>query len=104
MLGAAKPASAQLSFTGPTNFPAGDEPFSVAVGDFNADGDPDLAVADRDLNIVSVLLGGPDGTFTGPTNFPAGDRPASVAVGDFNADRAPDLAVANNCRTTCRCC
>ena len=47
-------------------------------------------------NIVSVLLGGPDGTFTGPTNFPAGDRPASVAVGDFNADRAPDLAVANN--------
>ena len=45
VLGAAKPASAQLSFTGPTNFPAGDEPFSVAVDDFNGDGDPDLAVA-----------------------------------------------------------
>ena len=34
-----------VSFTGPTNFAAGDEPFSVAVDDFNADGDPDLAVA-----------------------------------------------------------
>jgi LPXTG-motif cell wall-anchored protein len=84
------------TFTGPTNFPAGNEPGAVAVGDFNADGDPDLAVADRDLNDVAVLLGGPDGTFTGPTSFPAGDRPASVAVGDFNADRTPDLAVANN--------
>ena len=73
VLGAAKPASAQVSFTGPTNFPAGDEPFSVAVDDFNADGDPDLAVANFESGDVSVLLGGPDGTFTGPTNFPAGD-------------------------------
>ena|SRR5664279_3769289 len=31
-------------FTGPTNFPAGTNPFSVTMGDFNGDGDADLAV------------------------------------------------------------
>ena len=44
------------TFTGPTNFPAGDDPESVAVGDFNADGAPDLAVANRLSDDVSVLL------------------------------------------------
>ena len=64
----------------------------MAVGDFNADDDPDLAVANRNSNTVSVLIGGAGGTFTGPIDFPAGDRPASVAVGDFIGDDNPDLA------------
>jgi len=34
----------------------GSNPFSVAVGDFNADGRPDLVVANGDTNNVSVLL------------------------------------------------
>ena len=61
------------TFTGPTNFPAGEAPFSVAVSEFNADGDPDVAVANRASGDVSVLLGGPGGTFAGQTNFPAGE-------------------------------
>ena len=89
--------SATGSFGGPTNFPVGDFtfPFSVAVGDFNGDGKPDLAVANSFAGNVSVLLGNGTGGFTGPTNFPAGSDPASVAVGDFNGDGKPDLAVAN---------
>ena len=67
----------------------------MAVGDFNADGDPDLVVANFASGNVSVLLGGPGGTFSGPTNFPAGAAPVSVAVGDFNADGDLDLVVAN---------
>ena len=51
-------ASAEPSFSGPINFPAGVTPQSVVVGDFNRDGYTDLAVANVDSNSVSVLLGG----------------------------------------------
>jgi hypothetical protein len=40
-------ASTPATFTGPTDFAVGDGPNSVAVGDFNDDGDPDLAVANE---------------------------------------------------------
>ncbi len=39
-----------------TNFPVGTLPVSVAVGDFNRDGNPDLAVANQSSDNVSVLL------------------------------------------------
>ena len=51
-----------VSFTGPINFPVGTTHYSVAVGDFNGDGTPDLAVANSGSNNVSVLLN------TTPTN------------------------------------
>jgi hypothetical protein len=38
-------------------------PSSVAVGDFNGDGVPDLAVANSRSDTVSVLLGSDDRTF-----------------------------------------
>jgi hypothetical protein len=81
-------------------FPAGSTPYSVAVGDFNGDAIPDLAVANSNALFVgtpsvSVLLGKGDGTFLPAKNFPAGNTPYSVAVGDFNGDGKLDLAVAN---------
>jgi VCBS repeat-containing protein len=91
----AQAASSSVSFTGPTNFPVGSFPASVAVGDFNGDGDPDLAVANEFSNDVSVLLGGSSGGFGSATSYPTGDFADSVAVGDFNRDGHPDLAVAN---------
>jgi VCBS repeat-containing protein len=87
-------AQTLVSFSGPSNFAAGLFPASVAVGDFNQDGDPDLAVANEFSDNVSVLLGTPSG-FSGPTNFATGGFSDSVAVGDFNGDNDPDLAVAN---------
>jgi FG-GAP-like repeat/FG-GAP repeat len=87
------PAAAHAAlFTGPTNFAAGDGPDSVAVGDFNGDFDPDLAVANLNSHGVSILLGGSGGGFGTATAFPAGSNPSSVAVGDFNGDSDPDLA------------
>jgi hypothetical protein len=77
------------------DFPAGDWPFSVAIGDVNGDGAPDLAVANCDSDNVSVLLGNGDGTFQTAVNYGTGGWPYSVAIGDVNGDDAPDLAVAN---------
>ncbi len=78
-------------------FSAGSNPFSVAVGDFNLDGKPDLAIANYNSANVTILLGNGSGGFTEPAGSPvsAGNSPASVAVGDFNLDGKPDLAVAN---------
>jgi VCBS repeat-containing protein len=44
------------SFKSPKNFGVGDGPSSIAVRDFNADGKPDLAVANVRSNDVTVLL------------------------------------------------
>ena len=57
------------------DYGAGTGPYSVAVGDFNGDGKPDLATANAYDNTVSVLLGNGDGTFqtpwtTGPELIP----------------------------------
>jgi hypothetical protein len=79
------------------NFGVGNQPLSVAVGDFNNDTILDLAVANLFSNNVSILLGNGDGTFadTPAVTFGVGDGPASVVVGDFNNDTILDLAVAN---------
>ena len=68
---------------------------SVAVGDFNGDGQPDLAVGDTSPGEILVLLGSTGGAFTGPTPLTVDSGVSSVAVGDFNRDADPDLAVAN---------
>src|SRR4028119_155882 len=68
---------------------------SVAVGDFNKDGNSDLVTADYGTNDVSFLLGNGDGTFGAATYFGVGSRPYTVAVGDFNGDGNSDLATAN---------
>jgi uncharacterized repeat protein (TIGR01451 family) len=78
-----------------TTYTAGEFPASVAVGDFDRDGNLDLAVANQGSSNVSVFLGNGDGTFQGAVNFAAGTAPFSVAVGDFDRDGKPDLAVAN---------
>src|SRR5262249_29872707 len=77
-------------------------PQSAAVGDFNNDHVMDLAIANRNSNDVSILLGLGDGTFQpGPTIVipPAGTtmaRPQAVVAGGFNGDGKLDFAVANS--------
>ncbi|PYM09613.1 MAG: hypothetical protein DME18_17675, partial [Verrucomicrobia bacterium] len=74
-------------------YEVGSYPNSVAVGDFNGDRKPDLAVANISSGTVSVLLNSGDGTFQTAVNYNAGNQPRSVAVGDFSGDGKPDLAV-----------
>src|SRR5260370_1085672 len=84
-----------VSFIARRDFDTGLLPRSVAVDDFNGDGQQDLAVANNVSNNVSVLLGNGDGTFQAAQSVGAGGIPRSVAVVDVNADGVQDLAVAN---------
>jgi len=81
------------TFAAPVNVAAGQSPQSVAVADFNGDGRLDLAVANRNSDDVSILLGNAGGTFSPAVNFAVGITPIAVAVGDFNGDGRPDLAI-----------
>jgi VCBS repeat-containing protein len=93
-------AQTQVSFGPGASVTTGDGPASVAVGDFNRDGHPDLAVANQLSGTVSVLVGSAGGGFTRQTpDVAVGISPVSVAVGDFNGDQDPDLAVANGFET-----
>ena len=48
--------------------------------------DPDLAVCDGRVDLVSVLLGNGDGTFAAKTDYTVGTHPSAVAIGDLTGD------------------
>jgi phospholipase C len=74
---------------------AGATPTALAIGDFNADGKPDIAVANASTNTITILIGAGDGTFNPGATITTGKQPSSIVVADFNGDRNLDLAVAN---------
>ena len=90
-----------LTFDAQQLIRVGTEPASVAVADFNADGRPDLVVADFIVGQASVLL---NTTAAGAAAFSFADKqdlatdvsPVSVATGDFNGDGKRDAVVANS--------
>lgn len=85
-----------VSFSPATNYLVGSlHPSSVAIGDLNGDGKPDLAMANIFGDNVSILLGTGTGSFGTATTFAVGAHPMSVAIADLNGDGKPDLATAN---------
>src|SRR2546422_7828406 len=74
------------------DFATGSGPVSVAIGDLNGDGKPDLAVANINSATVSVLLGNGAGGFGAKTDFTTGPNPPSVALGALDGDCQPQLA------------
>jgi FG-GAP-like repeat len=83
-------------FGAPTNFAIGSFPLDLEIGDFNADGRPDVAaVSFATANTVSILLNNGAGGFTAApaiswANVTSG---AKIVAADFNRDCATDLAV-----------
>jgi len=75
---------------------AGYWPHSIALGDFNSDGNTDSAVVDETSRLVWLLLGNGDGTFQTAVTLHAGLMPVFVVTGDFNLDGNADLAVADD--------
>ena len=85
-----------LSWHNSQSIATGSYPSSIASGDFNGDGIPDMAVVNPNSNTLTILLGNGDGTFKATATSPqTGSNPVFVAVGDFNNDGKADLAVAN---------
>jgi hypothetical protein len=74
-------------------------PISIAVGDFNLDGRPDLGVLGNDFNTLIALLGNGDGTFVPqpevPDDVPVSNGPRSVVAVDVNQDGHTDVVTAN---------
>jgi uncharacterized repeat protein (TIGR01451 family) len=100
LLPAAVSVAQPASFGPAANFAVGPTPFSVAVGDFNGDGRPDLVAGSVTSDTVSILLGTGTGAFGAVASAVAGLYPRAVAIGDLNGDGRPDLAVANSTSNT----
>jgi hypothetical protein len=83
-------------------------PGSIAVGDFNGDGLPDVAISSSETfcdpetgscdttGAVTVFLGTGGGLFGAPTVINPVPGAARIAVGDFNGDGIPDLLTVNS--------
>ncbi len=58
---------------------------SLATGDVNGDGNPDIITTWDDKNGCSILLGNGDGTFQNQIAYFTGQNPVAVAVVDFGS-------------------
>jgi hypothetical protein len=69
----------------------GAHPISIASGDFDRDGFPDLATANMEGFTISILRGNGTSSFRPHSEIFAGEGPHYVAAADVNADGHLDL-------------
>ena len=65
----------------------------LAIGDFNEDGQLDVATLNHDASTLVTLLGNGDGTLGSLASQPIGPYATALLTADFNHDRHLDLAV-----------
>jgi len=70
---------------------------AVVTGDFNGDGNPDIAVLQgNNTGSLLISLGNGDGTFQAAQTFTVDSTAVAMAVADFNKDGDDDLVIANS--------
>jgi hypothetical protein len=91
----------RTSFTPGPPFATGNQPESVALGDFFRDRRPDVVIANAADNTVAVYInlghaGGIDSTtFRRPSYFATGKHPHTVRVADMDGDGLADILTAD---------
>jgi hypothetical protein len=75
----------------------GSMPYSVAVGDFDNDGQLDIGVANYGSGNVGIFLGYGNGSFASQITYftDPSSNPYSIVVSDINNDRRLDIIIAN---------
>jgi hypothetical protein len=95
-------ACGAAGFQTPHGYTVGTNPRTVAAGDFDGDGSPDLAICDfgdpttADNGNVSILLGNGNGTFQPAVSLSAVNNCTAVAAGDFDSNGRSDLLVSRS--------
>ena len=76
----------------------GEQPTGLCSGDADGDGDVDLVVTDRDMQVdgAQVLLNNGDGTFASPVVYAGGDEPTYPLLADLDGDQLPELIVVDS--------
>ena len=90
-----------ISFAPHVDFNTGTTPFSVALGDIDGDGKPDVVTANAGSSTVSVLRNTStagiinSSSLATHVDFSTGSAPRSVAIADLDGDGKLDVIVAN---------
>jgi hypothetical protein len=66
-------------------------PSSIAISDFNRDGNLDLAVANNGSGTVSIFLGNGDGTFQPKVDYATIASPVGITTADLRGNGILDL-------------
>ena len=66
-------------------------PISLQAGDWNNDGRKDIAVANRGMDSISILLNNDNDNFTTADSLDTADFPQQLMQGDWNGDNVTDL-------------
>ena len=82
------------------SFALASAPSSVAMGDLNQDGKPDLVTTDAVTGKVTVFLGTGNGKFGSGVEYATGSHPGAVAVADLNGDGHPEVIVGDESKGT----
>jgi hypothetical protein len=83
------------TFAAPSVVPGSTGAGAVAVGDFNQDGNLDIAFTAPNAK-VGVAYGNGKGGFNSPLFYSVNGVPDSIAVADYNGDGKPDIATLSN--------
>lgn len=89
--------SNSISFANRISYNVGSKPYSIAIGDIDGDGKPDIITGNiSEISILRNLSQGSTISFAARQNYPVVTFPWSVAIGDLNGDGKPEIVVASS--------